>query len=251
VGDPDAPDPALLARIATLRGRGFLAADLGAQAAARYFPPIPRALARDGPAFWTFAALGGPRDSLERLEDVVAAAIESLVLPADRSGARSDWLSRPVSLAYPEVRLTSLERLPAGSESLAHAQAAANRQDWSEVRRVLEAIRNRRRGVPPEDVSFDRLYPEAHLFMLLGDARAAAEWLDPTLLALRRLPPQSLVDVPNIGGLLRGIAFRAELADRMGDTTTARRWAGAIAILWDRADSFLEPVLRRMKDLAR
>jgi hypothetical protein len=252
VDQPDAPDPVVLSRLAALRGRAFLAAELGARAATKGTLSVPRPLARDGPAFWAYAALGGPKDSLERLESNVAAAIDGSMVPGgEQAEARSDWLSRPASLAYPDVRLRSLDRLPAGSESLAHAQAAANKQEWGVVRRVLQALKNRRSGLQPEDLSLDRLFPEAHLFMLLGDARAAGEWLDPTLGAVRRLPPQALSDVLAIGGLMRGAALRAEIADRLGDAATARRWASAVALLWDGADRFLEPVINRMNALAR
>jgi hypothetical protein len=47
------------------------------------------------------------------------------------------------------------------------------------------------------------------------------------------------------------MALRAELAANRTDRVTAVRWARAVAVLWSDADSFLQPVARRMAAMAR
>jgi hypothetical protein len=51
--------------------------------------------------------------------------------------------------------------------------------------------------------------------------------------------------------LVRAMALRADLAAASGDHAAAARWAQAVTILWSDADQFLQPTVRRMRELAR
>jgi hypothetical protein len=53
-----------------------------------------------------------------------------------------------------------------------------------------------------------------------------------------------------IGATARGMAMAGELADALGETQTARRWAPAIAALWKNADPELQPVAERLRAIA-
>ena len=86
---------------------------------------------------------------------------------------------------------------------------------------------------------------------LLGDSLGAANWLDPTLLALSRMDPQVLARLTNAAALVRAAALRAELAATLHDTLTAAKWARVVTVLWSGADPFLQPLVHRMGQLAR
>jgi hypothetical protein len=47
------------------------------------------------------------------------------------------------------------------------------------------------------------------------------------------------------------MALRAELGASTGNDGDARRWAGAVALLWSDADAWLQPLVGRMKALSR
>jgi hypothetical protein len=47
------------------------------------------------------------------------------------------------------------------------------------------------------------------------------------------------------------MAYRAELAARMGDRGTSALWAGRVLSLWGHADASVAPTIERMKQLAR
>src|SRR5439155_1746136 len=49
------------------------------------------------------------------------------------------------------------------------------------------------------------------------------------------------------GSLVRAMALRADLAERVGDHAVAARWAAAVAAFWSDADPFLQPLVRRMR----
>jgi hypothetical protein len=139
--------------------------------------------------------------------------------------------------------------MPGVVNPLLHAQLAARARQWLVVRAALDDWRSQRRTLAPEEIIVDALYGEARLLVLLGDDRAAAEWLDPTLGALRRVAPQSLAWVSGAASLVRAMALRAELADRLGDRSTAAKWARPVVVLWAGADPFLQPVVQRMARL--
>ena len=104
--------------------------------------------------------------------------------------------------------------------------------------------------VPPAEVVFDALYPEAWLIAAVDGPRASADWLDPTLNALATTDPEVFADVTRAGSLVRAMVLRAELAEKMGDRATAARWAHVVVTLWSGADSFLKPAVERMEHLA-
>jgi hypothetical protein len=105
--------------------------------------------------------------------------------------------------------------------------------------------------VSPAAISFDGVYPEAALLSRLGNDAEAIAWLDPALQALPATGPLALANPAAAGTFVRAMALRAELAARVGDSVTARRWARAVEILWSNADEFLQPVVTRARTLSR
>ena len=161
------------------------------------------------------------------------------------------WLALPATMAFPEERLRSIATLDGSWDNLLNLQAAFSRGDSTSVRSGLASLRQARKSVRPADMALDNLFLEAWLLAALGDAKAAADWLDPTLGSISGAAPQLFAEAYQAGPLVRTMVLRADLASRMGDATTAKRWAAAVVVLWSDADDFLQPVVRRMKDLSR
>ena len=126
-------------------------------------------------------------------------------------------------------------------------QAAFLRGDTAAVRRLFAELQTARRHLPPAQLTLDALYPEAWLLAALGDEKAAITWLDPTLVSLLSTPPEVFTDPARAGSLVRAMALRADLAERVGDHAVAARWAAAVAAFWSDADPFLQPLVRRMR----
>lgn len=239
-------DPRAAATIAAITGRAITAArlaqatpgDPSAELAPRLRPPVE--------GLFTFGAIGGPIDSLQRLEATVEALLrrESDNAPAQRQAA----LRRPAILALPRYRMQALATLDASRDPLVGAEQALLRGDTAAVRERLAYIQSTRADLAREDLTFDGVLPEAYIWRALRDMPRAAAHLDPPLSALPRLS-LGLADMAPAVALVRAMALRAELAAEMGDRTTARRWARAIAILWRDADPFLLPVVQQMQSL--
>jgi hypothetical protein len=85
----------------------------------------------------------------------------------------------------------------------------------------------------------------------LGDTAAATHLLDLSLNALPTLGTYLLDQLPQTATLVRGMALRAELAAKAGDSATAKRWARDVMTLWSGADPELQPVVSRMQAIAR
>jgi hypothetical protein len=73
--------------------------------------------------------------------------------------------------------------------------------------------------------------------------------LDLSLEALSTLGTDLIDQLPEVATLVRGMALRAELAARAGDTTAAKRWAADVVTLWSGADAELQPRVKMMQEL--
>jgi tetratricopeptide (TPR) repeat protein len=238
--------PVPLASIATLMGRASVAAELTRDQAVVAKWEIPAPIAKTGGPLLVFAALGGPVDSLRRLEQQVDSAIDRSLVAPDQQEERRQWLGRPAAIAFPHYQFKSFEKVRDRGWYLLDMEAAFLRHDSTMVRRTLADLHRMRRSAPVEDLTPDALYPEAWLLQALGDQNAAIEWLDPTLSALSASAPQRLADPGNAGALVQAMVLRADLAESLKDHKTAARWARAVSVLWGNADPFLQPTVRRM-----
>jgi hypothetical protein len=182
----------------------------------------------------------------------VERAIAANMIGTDQSVARSGWLLRAASLAVPNHKFESIPMLMQSGSYRLQLLKAWHEEDVTAARRVLADLRKQRQrgGVRSFDVSTDGLYTEAAILAALGDSRGAVSWLDPTLDSLSLSTSHSLANVPRAGSLVRAMILRAELADRLGDSVSARRWASPAAILWSDADEFLRPTVTRMHNHA-
>jgi tRNA A-37 threonylcarbamoyl transferase component Bud32 len=230
------PDPFLFASIAVLTGRAPLAAQLARRAALSGQWTLPAPIARSASALMVFAGLGGPADSLEALESQVRAGINALD-EQQRQQARLEWLARPATLAFPDHRLPVIRELAGQGYDLVDAQMALLAGDTASVRRILDIAAPARLSNAAEDRTLDVLFPEASLRAAIGDVRGAVAWLDPTLSALAKTPPQSLGDPARAGCLIRAMALRARLAAALGDSQAVKLWSRPLRILRPSRDS--------------
>lgn len=239
-------DARLGAGLAALRGDASLAA-----AYARRWPvapasSLPASMQADAHALKIFAAVGGPRDSLVRLERTVAAAIDRLP-EGRRRRERGMWLVLPASMSFPVQAFETADELT--FDWVVRAQLALVDGDTSAVRAALRSEAERRLGIAAYDVTLDALYPEAHLLQSIGDADAAAQWLDPTLQTLPQMDLTMLSDPARVAALIRGAALRATIAEMRDEAKEARRWASSVLLLWSES-SASEHTVDRMRRIA-
>lgn len=239
-------DPRAAATIAAITGRVVVAARLAQATPGDPSLGLPPRLRPAVEGLFTFGAIGGPIDSLQRLEATVEALLrrEAENAPVPRQVA----LRRPAVLALPRYRMQALATLDASRDPLVGAEQALLRGDTAAVRERLSYIQATRGDLAREDLTFDGVLPEAHIWRALREIPTAAAHLDAPLSALPRLS-LGLADMAPAVALVRAMALRAELAAEMGDRATARRWARAIAILWRDADPFLLTVVQEMQAL--
>jgi hypothetical protein len=159
-------------------------------------------------------------------------------------------LDVPSVLAFPERGIRPMHRARAGGNYLLSMQWRLGQGDTAGVRQEFNRVRTAQRNVRPGDISFDATYNEARLLLALGDTVEATQLLDLSLQALSTLGGDLLDQLPQVTALVRGMSLRAGLADRAGDPTTARRWAGDVLTLWSDADQELHPTITTMRRIA-
>jgi hypothetical protein len=239
-----------LASIAALTGRATAALQHLRSPGVGTLLDAPPGLSQMGPALELLAAFGGPRDSLVALEFAVRDRIENQLVSADRPSARLRWLARPATLAYPDYISPQVSALRGQGDYFLDAIAAVSVGDTAAALTPLDAVAKWRVAAGDASVSVDQLPALASVYELAGRRQDAVQVLDATLLHLFGSGPEALNDPVSAASLGRAMALRAELGWRVGDTASARRWARALEILWQNADSALQPVVRRMHRLA-
>jgi hypothetical protein len=129
-------------------------------------------------------------------------------------------------------------------------QQTAARGDRAGVRRMLDSLDKSRRGMRPGGMSLDVIVEEAWLAEFAGDAQSAASRLDVALTALPTLSAFVVTEPVMAASVGKAMAYRAELASRLGDPSSAALWASRVLTVWGRADASLAPTLSRMRRLA-
>lgn len=257
IGTASSPAAAeLQAGLAALLGRANRAAALSRMAAvdtprANTGEPmiVPPAQRQASAALLAFAALGGPADSVSRLSASLERYVES-VRPDRRAAAHSALLDRAVGVGYPDLTGAEAHRAPSRGSYLLDLQAAAGRGESGAVRAGLGHIWSLRGGLPAGDVALTGTYQEARLLLALRDTSGAIRHLDAVLMNLGTVRSDVVPDVAQTGSLLRAMALRAELAGAVGDSTTARWWAGNVATLWSGGDAPQREVVQRLRRVA-
>ena len=250
--DPSPERARSLVSLAVLLGRPALAAQLSRKGSsiAAPFPDLPAGMLPDAHALRVFTAVGAYPDSMSHLVATLDRAVQNLVAPTEQAAIRRSIFARSVLLAFPAVQLPVLKSIGAGGAYSA-AALAFERGDNTESRAILARIPATRAPIRPADITLDALYVEAWLLNKLGDPRTAVSRLDPTIEAIRFFPPGRLQDVGHLGGLLRAMMLRAELAADLGDLRQSKRWSAPIVALWTKPEEELKQTYMLAQRLSR
>ena len=250
--EADIGDVRPLVSLAALTGHATRAAQLSTHQSVRSAWGVPSVLGDVATRLWVFSAFGGPIDSLAAVESQFEYVRRSRLRPDEAARAVSTWLVRASVLAFPEYRFAVLrETQPVDAYYLQAMVAALTKGDTITARQRLNAIARTRLRTQPADRSVDALYTEARVLEALGDKAAAAAWLDPTLDAVTSADPLLVADPMRAAPLMRAMALRADLAAAIGDRATASRWATVVIVFWQDADSFLQPIVKRMTEYSK
>jgi hypothetical protein len=255
--DPTLDDARQLRGLAALTGHVHLAAQLQRRAAPDYtfVTPdyeevnVPLQLTEAALGLFAYSSFGAPVDSVVAFEERVERLIPSYVEPAKRAHARQAMLDNPAVLEFPERGLRPMHRAHAGGDYLLEMQWELGRGDTAAFRSHYSKIREVQRNLRPGDVTFDATYHTAWLLLQVGDTAEATRVLDLPLQALPTLGTGIIDQLPEAATLVRGMALRAELAQRAKDPVTAKRWAGNVLLLWSSADPDLQPTLTKMRQI--
>jgi tetratricopeptide (TPR) repeat protein len=195
------------------------------------------------------AALGICDDSLRTLTRSVDQALDIYVSPARRQAVRDKLLERATGLALSCTGPAPATLISRPAIALTKVAQVAARGDRAGVIRMLDSLERVRRAIPRGSMSFDSLLEEAWLADFAGAPARAAQLLDVELTALPALSVHIVMEPGMAAAVGRGMAYRAELAARLGDPSTAAMWAGRVLTVWSHAERNLEPTLKRMRRL--
>ncbi len=254
----DPADAWRVAALGALTGRVRLTAELLGRAAPQdtlrtetgQFLRPPLAVTSASLTLLAFAALGAPVDSVTTWRTRTETAVRSWAAPKDQAAVLRATLDEPAALAFFSTGAWSVHRSQAGPMYPIEMQWALAHGDTARVRARFDALRQERRDIRPGDVAIDATYEEARLLLAIGDTAAAVHLLDLSLDALPGLGAGMLDRVPEAATLVRAMQLRATVADRLRDGDTRRRWARAVATLWQHADPVLQPAVDSMRTWA-
>jgi tetratricopeptide (TPR) repeat protein len=201
-------------------------------------------------ALFAYSVVGGPADSAARMLRVVDDQIRAYIPLDTRAQFRAEALQFPMMMLHP-VEVANLE-IPASPPRsyLRRYQYYLQKGDTATLRSALDSLKRIRTYTRPAEVSLDGVYHEAVLTLALRDTSGAVRQLDQVLNALPAAGLDLIRWTGSSGSLVRAMMLRAQLAARLGDVTTARRWAGAAAILWAKADPGLQAGVDSMRRIA-
>lgn len=188
-------------------------------------------------------------NSVNTLVRDVDQALASYVEPAQRPTVRDQLLERASVLAAPcdTARLAGQLHAPVAMVARAEQRLALGDRDGA--RKIIDAMNARRRVMRPGGASLDHVVIEAWVRDATGDPSAASARLDLALSALPTLSPMVVSEPVMAASVGRAMAYRAELAERLGDPSTAALWASRVLTIWAHADRTLDPTIGRMRAL--
>ena len=213
----------------------------------RVAPPVADAAL----ALLAYASVGAPAESIAVLEARAERLVRQWTPAESRPSLLAGLLDVPRYMAVPVRGLRTAAQPGAGGSWVRELQAGLARGDTATVRRRMRELAAYRGSSQLGALSPLAAYHEGWLLATMGDTAAAIERLDVTLGALPGLVPYVVTVVPEAASLWRAMVLRAELASRTGDAASARRWATSAAELLAGGDPALDPIVARMRALAR
>jgi tetratricopeptide (TPR) repeat protein len=237
--------PALALRFLATEDTAWLSGSADNQAVA-----VPMDAARAGLALLSYAAVGGPADSIRAYERRIEDRMAGLPL-SRRAATRSALLDRPAQMVFDMLGLRPAHRTdPPGPHQAMLLQWSLAHGDTAVVRATLDSLSRAGGGsLATGESTPDGVYIDVRLILAVGDTATAARTLDAPLDSLAALHTATLQYMPLAGCLIRMMALRADLAAARGDRSTARRWASAVVALWGGAEAALRPTVLRMSGI--
>jgi serine/threonine protein kinase/tetratricopeptide (TPR) repeat protein len=205
-----------------------------------------------------FAAVGGPRDSVDYWFTRTQREIRSYGEPGVRKKMREaliDLATLHLPMGWGDAYFQP--NLPPAIPAMAFRLAALEDQKDSALQAQKDSVRAWFRLVDRGIDDAPWMFPPE--FSVLtntirvreGDTAGAINTLDHQLNSLRMLHNDFLAEMPPAGTLVRLMLLRMEIAEAHGDLATAKRWAGPAATLWAEAEPGLQPLLADARRLAQ
>lgn len=177
-------------------------------------------------------------------------AIDQNVAPAATASTSRALIARPLSLLVPCTNGRSILEVAAPGDRLTRLEKAYALGRKAEFAALSDSIAARIVNRRPGDLSPDFVYLQSWLRVASGDTAGAIAQLDRSLGALPGVNGSALREPGSAAAIVRAMVLRADLAAKTGAGTTAKRWAGAVLILWADADQGLRAEVARMRTLA-
>ncbi|MEO8193108.1 MAG: serine/threonine-protein kinase [Gemmatimonadales bacterium] len=242
----------VLAGLAALTGRLYRVIDIERRYASGYpvqlssgeVKVLPDEIAEDALALESYAALGGPADSILAVRDRVSERLASLVPAAEAEDMRISLFSRPLSLAAPSVGPGPGSALGSSSDMFVTGLRALHRGDSRAARLAVDSLSALHSDNAPGEITMDAVLQEAWLRAASGDTAGTVRFLDASLRGLSRAPPNLLARPMLAASLVRAMILRAKLAHHTRDAAAARKWGDAAVALWGRGD---QPMLKSLE----
>jgi tetratricopeptide (TPR) repeat protein len=253
----------MLAGLAALTGRPFLAAELVRRAATdtRFFTTdgrevqLPLSVRENALGYLALAAFQAPVDSLRVADHRLLNQVDNLIARPARAEAVNAVFAQPRALAYPVLGATMAYQGKIGGSMLLGLQDDLVRGDTANVRRRLAARSTPQHPMLYSEIALDQLLRENQILLQIGDTLGARTGLERTLDALPASglgmlgePPQE--SIPQAAAVPLLLALSADLAADRGDRVTARRLAAGALALIDEASLPLRPVVDRLHTIA-
>ena len=210
--------------------------------------PIP--VMEAGASFFAFSALGVCGDSTTRLERKLDDQITRYIAEDQQLQVSTSIKARPLSMQAPCTNGHAALKIQPTINLLKMQRAFAS-SDSRTLESLLAAVSNGARTQRPGDIALDFTYQIAWLRLASGDTAEAIRQLDRALGSLPSMSAPSLREPASAGSVGRSMALRAEIAAARGDVEDRQRWAAALVELWGTADAPLQPLVARMRLLAR
>jgi tetratricopeptide (TPR) repeat protein len=194
----------------------------------------------------TYAAIGGPRDSVRSSYLRAQRLLDRAVLPSNRMMVRRRLFSTPAVLTDQDLGTAELATGTDGLPLL-EMRGALQRGDEEGAREAgarFAAITDSSFAGP---VAPDQAVAYATMLLSLRDSTEAIAQLDAMLDGLWRSRNILLEVTPQAGAIGRAMLLRAQLAARRGDRQAAQRRVRDVDLLWRNAD----PQLRMPLDSLR
>ena len=210
---------------------------------------LPRPVIPDYSTLEAYAEVGAPADSIIAVANRVSEKIAAVMPPAKVEAMRAGALSRPFTLAAPNIGANPVVQFGPSEDPFLLALRAYSEKNLPRARVLLDSLEALHSDFAPGEITMDAIYLEAWLHSQIGQRDRAASELDRALRGLSAALPSLLRTSYVAACLVRVMALRADLATAANQHDVARTWASAVVQLWGHGDALTQPTVERMRKL--